>query len=154
MAINYKGFNTSRHDYNHPLKYYGVVHRVLARQQELSEKDLELIITLDDEYFTKSRFEDVKYRGGSLDKLIEAGWFEEYRPYKPPSQSALYRPTSKAHHLVKRIYRILDGAEDLPMSAKRNPIMKENAKLSTSEELLKKAALLMQEDRHKNRYNG
>ena len=69
---------------------------------------------LDDEYFTKARFREAELTCSwvvdRLDKLIAAGWFEMHRPYKPPSQAALFRPTSKAHHLVKRIYRILDGA--------------------------------------------
>lgn len=157
MAINYKGFNTSRHDYNHPLKYYRTVRKVLAKQQGMSAQDLEKLIFLDDEYFTKHRFGETGLTGSwdksCFQRLQDDGWIELWREYKPPSQAALYRPTQKTHHLVKRIYRILDGAEDLPMSTKRNPIMKSDDKLSYSEKLLKKAAQVMQRDRYKNRYD-
>ena len=152
----YKGFKTSRHNFNHPLKFYRTVRKVIAKQQGLDQADLEILVFLDDEYFTKNRFAEacytVNWNTTRFSRLIEGEWIEEFRPFSPPHTAALYRPTSKTHHLVKRIYRILDGAEDLPMSERRNPIMKDDSKLSYSEKLLKKATLLMQEDRHKDRY--
>ena len=154
--MSYKGFNTSRHNFNHPLKYYRIVRKVLAKQQALTEPELELLVMIDDEYFTAARFNECEltlaWDNDRIKNLIEGGWIEIYREYKPPRQARLYKPTGKAHQLVKRIYRILDGEEDLPTSARRNPIMKADDKLTYAEKILKKATLLMQEDRHKDRY--
>lgn len=154
--MNFKGFNTSRHDYNHPLKYYRIVRQVIAKQQGLTTAELERLIFLDDEYFTKFRFGEAfpsfNWHPYELQKLIDMGWIEMWRDYKPPKQAALFRPTPKTHHLVKRIYRILDGKEDLPMSERRNPIMKDDSKLTPSDKLLKDAILLMHNDKYKNRY--
>ena len=159
MKNSYKGFKTGRHDYCHPLKDYRVVRKVLAKQQGLSDVELETLVFLDDEYFTKSRFADatmtMTWDTNRFDRLETEGWIELHRPHKPPRQAALYRPTGKSHHLIKRIYRILRQEEDLPLSSRRNPkLMKVDENLSYSEKLLKKAALLMQQERHSNRYGN
>ena len=154
----YLGFRTGRHSFNHPLKWYRTVRKVIAKQQDLTEPELEQLIFLDDEYFTLARYQQsgltLRWDRARLKRLIAEGWLEEYRPFKPPSQAALYKSTGKAHHLVKRIYRILEEKEDLPTSVRRNKIMKADDKLSYSDKMLKQATLLMQDDRFKNRYNN
>ena len=157
--MSFKGFKTGRHDYCHPLKDYRIVRKVLAKQQGLSDLEIETLVFLDDEYFTKKRFAEatmtMKWDTNRFNHLLEDGWIELYRERRPPRLAALYKPTGKAHHLIKRIYRILREEEDLPLSGRRNPkLMKESLDLSYSEKLLKKAALLMQQERHKNRYEN
>ena len=155
--MSYKGFATNRHPTGHPLKYYRVVRKMLCKLNNLSDAELEKLIFLDDEYFTKARYQeaacmDMSWNPNQFKKLLEDGWIEEFRPYKPPRQAALYRSTGKAHHLVKRVYRLLSGEEDLPTSNRRNPVMKDDDKLSSSEKLLKRATLLMNNDKYKDRY--
>ena len=153
----YRGFSTNRHPEGHPLKYYRVVRKMLSRSNDLTEAELEKLIFLDNEYFTKTRFGeascmDWSWNPNQFKELIEKGWIEEWRPYKPPYQAALFRSTGKAHQLVKRVYRILAEEEDLPMSSRRNPVMRKTENLSSSDKLLKRAVMLMQNDKYKDRY--
>ena len=155
--MSYKGFATNRHPEGHPLKYYRVVRKMLSRTNNLTEAELEKLIFLDNEYFTKARYKeaaciDWSWNPHQFNELIEKGWIEEWRPFKPPRQAALYRVTGKAHQLVKRIYRILSDEEDLPMSPKRNPVIRKDENLSSSDKLLKKAVMLMKNDKYKDRY--
>ena len=134
-----------------------MVRKFLAKQQDLPEADLEVLIELDDEYFTKDRFRQAtlttSWNRDRFDHLIENGWIEEWRPYMPGTrQAALYKPTGKSHRLITRIYKILNGKEDLPMSDRRNPLEKNPDTLRYSEKLLRNAVRLLNKDRQNNKY--
>ena len=152
------GFKTRRHEITgHPLKYYRVVRKFMSKQQKISEHDLEVLIELDDEYFTKDRFRQAtlthSWNSERFNNMIEAGWIEEWRPYRPGThQAAIYKPTGKSHRLVNRIYKILNGDEDLPMSDRRNPLEKNPDNLRYSEKLLRNAVRLLNKDRQNNKY--
>lgn len=148
-----KGFTTRRHEVNgHPLKYYAIVHQTLAILNDLTDDQLNTLITLDDEYFTKTRFKECllnTYGWETLfNKLIEDGWIEQWREWEPHKrQAALFKPTGKSHQLISRIYRILVGKEELPTTVKRNKLMKQDQNLSYLEKLLKKQINRMVDDR-------
>ena len=148
----YKGFRTNRHEGVHPLKYYRIVRKFFAKQQGLEVADLELLIQLDDEYFTKARFKEASmtssWKVNRLESLEERGWIELWRPHKPPRQSAIYKPTGKSHRLVGRIYKILAGEEDLPTSTRRNPLERSDEFLSYSEKILRNAVRVMNDRRN------
>ena len=127
----------------------------MAKKYDLTESLLEALIQLDDEYFSKKRFREVtlsmSWDKNRFDSLIEDGWIEQWRERKG-KKAALFKPTGKAHRLVRRIYKILVGKEDLPMSKKRNPYEKEDQNLGYAERLMKKAIRLMDEERKQNKY--
>lgn len=150
------GFRTGRHDYLHPLKYYRVVRKFIAKQQDLSEPDLEALIQLDDEYFSKKRFKEAtltqSWKSNRLDELIEQGWIEKWRD-RGFRSAALYKPTGKSHRLVRRIYKILAGEEDLPMSSRRNPLERNPDLLGTAEKMLRDAVRAMDNQRKNDKFN-
>ena len=89
------------------LKYYRLVSRWAAKNNDLSVADLELLFYLDPiVYFT---IED--FKTGTLFYT----WDRDHNKYKI---------SRKGKMLINKIYRILVGQEDLPSSARRNKIMK------------------------------
>ena len=89
------------------LKYYRLVSRWAAKNNDLSVADLELLFYLDPiVYFT---IED--FKTGTLFYT----WDKDHNKYKI---------SRKGKMLINKIYRILVGQEDLPSSARRNKIMK------------------------------
>lgn len=155
MSKPYYGFRTNRHEGNHPLKYYRVVRKFIAKQQKLPIADLEALIQLDDEYFSKARFKEAvltnSWHKERFNKLIEEGWIEQWRErgFRSP---ALFKPSGKSHRLVRRIYKILAGEEDLPMSTRRNPLERNPDKLKFSEKLLREAVRAMDAQRKKDKF--
>lgn len=152
------GWSTRRHEQlGHPLKYYRVVRKFMAKQQGINEHDLEVLIELDDEYFDEKRFRQAtlttSWKGDRLKNLMEEGWVDLYRPYIPGMRkAAIYKPSGKAHRLVNRIYKILNGVEDLPSGDRRNPLERNPDNLKYSEKLLRNAVRLLNKDRQKDKY--
>lgn len=152
------GFTTRRHEMTgHPLKYYRVVRKYFAKAYDIKDADLEVLIELDDEYFDQKRFRQAtlthSWNKKRLDQLIEGGWVEEWRAHQPSSHSAaLYKVCGKTHQLISRIYNILNGKEDLPMSYRRNPLERNPNNLTYSEKLLRNAVRLLNKDQQQNKY--
>lgn len=153
-----KSFRTKRHgpDQFHPLKHYRVVRKFMAKQQNLTEGELEVLIMLDDEYFTRDRFKEAtlttSWNRDRWNKLVEDGWIELWTQ-SAYHQKQLFKPTGKSHRLVKRIYKILAGDEDLPMSGRRNPLeRKKTENLKYAEKLLKQAVRIMNEKKNNKKF--
>ena len=151
-----KGFRTNRHEGFHPLKNYRVVRKFLAKQQGLTEFELECLITLDDEYFNRKRFKEITLTGAwdkkRFKKLKENGWVETWRK-RNNYHAELFKPTGKSHRLVRRIYKILAGEEDLPMSGRRNILERKlTENLSYSEKLLRNAVRVLNERANNNKF--
>ena len=112
------------------LKYYRLVSRWATKNTTLSVADLELLFYLDPiVYFTIEDFKtgtlfyiwdkDRFYRL-QKNEWIEKSWEGGGRR----GDHNKYKVSQKGKTLIKRIYRILIGVEDLPYSARRNKIMK------------------------------
>jgi hypothetical protein len=57
--------------------------------------------------------------------LIQEDWITIWRPRNRSDQKYnIYKVSFKGKQLIKRIYRIILGEEDIPTSSRRNKIMK------------------------------
>ena len=109
------------------LQHYRIIRRWACKNNNLKDTDLELLIYLDCiDLFTKNDFEKGVYKINVYDggRVI------------------------KGKQLIKRIYRIILGEEDIPTSSKRNKIMKG---LSYMDKVLKKSILEVNKDIIKNK---
>jgi hypothetical protein len=86
-------------------KHYRIIRKWACRNNDLNDADLELLIYLDCmDMFTKKDF--------------EAGRNRTTQKYH------IYKTSFKCKHLIKHMYRIILGKDDLPVSNHRNSIMK------------------------------
>lgn len=102
------------------LKYYRVVRKWAAKQNGLTDSELELIIYL----YHLDLFTIKDYQAGAYiymwDKkrwlrLKQQGWIEVWRNGDRKSGNHnIYKATFKTKLLVTRIYKILLGQEDIP----------------------------------------
>ena len=107
----------------------GIVFRWAVKQYELNRADLELLLYLHQfKYFTRDDF----HAGAHLyswdkarqQRLTKNGWIEksDYVPNKKMGEHAKYFVSAKAQRMLRRIDRILDDKEDMPLSI-RNKVM-------------------------------
>ena len=112
------------------LKYYRLVSRWATKNNELNVADLELLFYLDPIlYFTLDDFKTgtlfYSWDNERFYRLQRDGWIEKvHKGIGRRGDHNKYKVSSKGKLLIKRIYRILIGEEDLPSSARRNAIMK------------------------------
>jgi len=112
------------------LKYYRLVSRWACKTYDLKVADLELLFYLDPiVYFTITDFQDgtlyYSWDKTRFYRLQREGWIEKiHNGNGRLGDHHKYKVSSKGQRLIKRIYRILIGKEDLPESTKRNKIMK------------------------------
>lgn len=112
------------------LKYYRLVSRWACKINELSQADLELLFYLDPiKLFTIQDFQDgtlyYSWDKKRFYRLQSQGWLEKVHIGNGRlGDHNKYKVSSKGKRLIRRIYKILCGMEDLPESARRNQIMK------------------------------
>lgn len=104
------------------LKYYRLVRRWACKTYNLKDADLELLVYLDcKKRFTRNDFIDGVY-SMSWDKhrwerLRKEGWIDVWRQRNRQSiKYTIYKTSFKSQQLIMRMYRILLGEEDLPIS--------------------------------------
>ena len=112
------------------LKYYRLVSRWACKTQELQIADLELLFYLDPIlYFTIDDFkEGTLYYAWDKDRfwrLTREGWIQ--RSAGREGGKFKYKVSQKGKLLIRRIYKMLIGEEDIPETAKRNKIMKRSS---------------------------
>lgn len=105
-------------------KYYRLVRKWACKTYNLKDADLELLIYLDcKDFFTRNEFASGTYTY-SWDKtrwtrLRKEGWIDVFKERnRTTSKYAVYKVSQRGKLLIKRIYRILLGEEDLPMSSR------------------------------------
>lgn len=104
------------------LKYYRLVRRWACKTYNMKDADLELLIYLDcKKRFTRNDFIDGTYTYSwdrkRWERLRKAGWIDVWRQRNRTSQKyTIYKTSFKCQQLIMRIYRILLGEEDLPIS--------------------------------------
>lgn len=104
------------------LKYYRIVRRWACKQNNLKDADLELLIYLD----CKGLFKREDFINGVYtytwdkhrwERLRRDGWIDVWRERnRTDSKFAIYKVSMKTKHLVNRIYKILLGQEDIPIT--------------------------------------
>ena len=112
------------------LKYYRLVSRWAAKNNNLNVADLELLFYLDPIlYFTINDFKDgtlfYSWDKERFYRLQREGWIDKsHSGGGRRGDHNKYKVSQKGKLLINKIYRILIDKEDLPSSAKRNSIMK------------------------------
>ena len=103
-------------------KYYRLVRKWACKTYNLTDADLELLITLDCiGRFTRKDFIDGEYimswNKQRWDKLRQEGWIETWRHRNRTTiKYSIFKTSFKCQQLISRIYRILLAEEDLPTS--------------------------------------
>ena len=112
------------------LKYYRLTRKWVCKTYGLKDADLELLIYLDCKgRFTRNDFINGVYTyswdKNRWERLRREGWIDVWRERNRTSQKyAVYKTSFKCKHLIKYMYRIILGEDDLPVSTHRNSIMK------------------------------
>jgi hypothetical protein len=112
------------------LKHYRIIRKWACRNNDLTDAEIELLIYLDCiDMFTIDDFKMGSYsyswNNRRWNKLIQNDWICVWRKRNRTTQKYnIYKVSFKGKQLIKRIYRIMLGEEDIPTSEKRNSIMK------------------------------
>jgi len=112
------------------LKHYRIIRKWACRNNDLTDAEVELLIYLDCiDMFTIDDFKMGSYsyswNNRRWNKLIQNDWICVWRKRNRTTQKYnIYKVSFKGKQLIKRIYRIMLGEEDIPTSEKRNSIMK------------------------------
>ena len=109
-------------------KHYRIIRKWACRNNNLNDADLELLIYLDCmDMFTKKDFEAGSYSyswdNRRWNRLLKEGWIVVWR-HRNTQKYHIYKTSFKCKHLIKHMYRIILGKDDLPVSNHRNSIMK------------------------------
>lgn len=104
------------------LKYYRVIRRWVCKQYELKDADLELLIYLD----CKGLFKRDDFINGMFtyswdkhrwERLRRDGWIDVWKERnRKDSKYAMYKTSMKTKLMVNRIYKIMLGQEDIPIT--------------------------------------
>ena len=103
-------------------KYYRLVRKWACKTYKLTDAELELLITFDCiGTFTRNDYIEGTYiyswNKHRWEKLRKNGWIEIYSKRNHTTiKYNIYKVSTKCKYLIKRIYRILLGVEDLPVS--------------------------------------
>ena len=112
------------------LKHYRIIRKWACKNNDLNDADLELLIYLDCiDLFTKPDFKIGTYAyswdNRRWNRLLKEGWIIVWRNRNRTTQKDnIYKVSFKCKQLISRMYRIMLGTEDIPISLHRNKIMK------------------------------
>ena len=112
------------------LKHYRIIRKWACRNNDLTDAELELLIYLDCiGMFTIDDFKmgtySFSWNNRRWNKLIQNEWIIVWRKRNRTTQKYnIYKVSFKGKQLISRIYRIMLGEEDIPISERRNSIMK------------------------------
>ena len=101
-------------------KYYRLVRKWACKSNGLKDADLELLIFLDCQgHFTIQGFKDGEYihswDKNRWERLRREGWIDVWRHRNRTSiKYSIFKTSMRTQLLIKRIYRILLGEEDIP----------------------------------------
>tara|TARA_R110000803_G_scaffold210203_1_gene281413 strand:+ start:2985 stop:3431 length:447 start_codon:yes stop_codon:yes gene_type:complete len=112
------------------LKHYRIIRKWACRNNNLNDADLELLIYLEDmEYFSKEDFKQGAYSyswdNRRWNRLLQEGWIVVWRHRNRTTiKYSIYNVSFKLKQLTASIYRIMLGEDDIPISERRNKIMR------------------------------
>ena len=104
------------------LKYYRIVRRWACRQYKIKDADLELLIYLECKgLFTREDFISGVYTYSwdkhRWERLRRDGWIDVWKERnRKESKYAVYKTSLKTKIMINRIYKILLGQEDIPVT--------------------------------------
>ena len=135
----------------HLLKHYRIIRKWASRNNNLKEADLEVLIYLDClDLFTKKDFElgvySYSWDNRRWSRLIKNDWVVVWRNRNRTTQKYnIYKVSFKGKQLISKIYRIMLGKEEIPVSERRNSIIKGN---SYMDKVLTTAIYNVNKDKH------
>ena len=104
------------------LKYYRIIRRWACKQYDIKDADLELLIYLD----CKGLFKRDDFINGIFtytwdkhrwERLRKNGWIDVWKERnRRDSKYALYKTSMKTKLMINRIYKIMLGDEDIPIT--------------------------------------
>jgi hypothetical protein len=112
------------------LKHYRTIRKWASKNNNLNDADLELLIYLDCiDHFTIQDFKmgtySYSWNNRRWNKLIQDDWVSVWRHRNRTTQKYnIYKVSFKGKQLIKRIYRVMVGDEDIPETSRSNKIMK------------------------------
>jgi hypothetical protein len=112
------------------LKHYRIIRKWAAKNNNITDADLELLIYLDCiDLFTKIDFKmgaySYSWNNRRWNSLLKEGWIAVWRKRNMTTQKYhIYRVSFKGKQLINRMYKMMLGIEDIPTSERRNVIMK------------------------------
>ena len=133
-------------------KHYRIIRKWACRNNNLNDADLELLIYLDCmDMFTKQDFKTGSYSyswdNRRWNRLLKNEWIVVWRNRNRTTQKYnIYAVSFKFKQLINRIYRIMLGNEDLPISKRRNKIINGN---SYTDKVLTKAIYNVNKDKYR-----
>ena len=131
------------------LKHYRIIRKWACKTCNLKDADLELIMYLEAiDHFNKQDFKDGSYSfswdNRRWNRLLKEGWIIVWRKRNRTTQKYnLYKISTKAKHLISRIYRIMLGEEEIPENPTSNKIMH---RLTYSDKVLATSITKMNKD--------
>tara|TARA_R110002153_G_scaffold195076_1_gene348437 strand:+ start:955 stop:1395 length:441 start_codon:yes stop_codon:yes gene_type:complete len=105
------------------LKYYRVVRKWACNQNDIKDADLELLIYLSClNRFTRDEFINGIYAYSwdkkRWDRLRDQGWIDVWRHRNRTTiKYSIFKTSHKCNVLINRVYKILLGEEDIPMTS-------------------------------------
>lgn len=110
------------------LKYWRIIRYWAKRKWNLSTADLEYILFLyTEEYFDRKKLKEfngvVSWDRHRLKRMIDNGWIVLFRQHMKKTK-AVYCLSLKATRMCDMIYRVIDGEDDIPVDADRNPLFR------------------------------
>ncbi len=112
------------------LKHYRIIRKWAAKTSDLKEADLELLIYLDAiDLFKKQDFKTgthaYSWDNRRWNRLLKEGWIVVWRARNRTTQKYhIYKVSFKCKQLISRMYRIILGEEEIPVTERSNKIMK------------------------------
>ena len=111
------------------LKHYRIIRKWACKNNDLNDADLELLIYLDSVgVFNIKDFKigtySYSWETRRWSRLVDSGWIVIWRKRNRTTQKHnMYQVSFKCKQLIHRIYRIMLGEEDLPISKRRNKLI-------------------------------
>ena len=104
------------------LKHYRIIRKWACRNNNINDADLELLIYLDCmDLFSKYDFKmgvySYSWDNRRWNRLLKEGWITVWRHRnRKDIKYSIYKVSLKCKQLINRIYKIMLGQEDIPMS--------------------------------------
>ena len=133
------------------LKHYRIIRKLACKNNNLNDADLELLIYLDSiDLFTKDDFKrgvlSYSWDNRRWNRLLKQEWITVWRRRNRTTQKYnIYKISFKGKQLISRIYRVILGEEEIPMTKRNNKIIDDN---SYSNKVLKQALINFKKDKH------
>ena len=134
------------------IKHYRIIRKWACKNNNLNDADLELLIYLDSiDLFTIKDFKIGTYTyswdNRRWNKLIQNEWIVVWRNRNRTTQKYnIYKVSFKGKQLINRIYIIMLGEEDLPISKRRNKLIAGN---TYTDKVMTKAIYNVNKDKHR-----